>query len=295
MNKILTIGRRFASLVVFSHTIFALPFAALAFVLGVLTGPDLNLWLLGLQVLLCMVFARNTAMSFNRLIDASIDKRNPRTAIRELPAGMLSRRQVGLFVVANALMFIVVAGTINKLCLVLSPVALAVIMGYSYTKRFTALCHLVLGLGLGLAPVGAYIAVTGTIEWSLVFLGAGVMTWVGGFDIIYALQDIGFDREEGLHSIPQKLGARNALMTSRFLHVGSFLLILMFVTLQWNAIGGNVFLLGLALVIFLTMLVYQHSLVRADDLSRVGRAFFTANGIASAFFCLTAILGFVIS
>jgi 4-hydroxybenzoate polyprenyltransferase len=293
MSKILTTGRQFASLVVFSHTVFALPFAALAFTLGMLSRPDAGFWLLGLQVLLCMVFARNTAMSFNRLIDAAIDARNPRTAIRELPAGVLRRREVTFFVVVNAALFVLVAGTINGLCLVLSPVALAVIMGYSYTKRFTALCHLVLGLGLGLAPVGAYIAVTGTIEWPLILLGAGVMSWVGGFDIIYALQDIGFDREEGLHSIPQRLGAQRALWVSRLLHGFSFLMILGFVLMQWSATGGHPLLLGLALLLFLAMLVYQHSLVSAEDLSRVGRAFFTANGIASALFCALAIAGFV--
>lgn len=284
---------KYLSLVKFSHTIFAMPFAALGFTLGMQDAPHPDLWILGMQVLLCMVFARNTAMAFNRLVDASFDSRNPRTAVREIPSGLLKESQVKIFVVINALAFIAVTWFINPLCFWLSPVALAVIMGYSYTKRFTAFCHLVLGLGLALAPVGAYIAVTGDIQLRVVLLGIAVMGWVGGFDIIYALQDEGFDRSNKLHSMPAWLGSVNALKVSRILHLTSALCILAFSMDVGLAGLASWVSLGLADLIFIALLIYQHTLVRADDLKRVDLAFFTTNGFASLLFGTVVIVGLI--
>jgi|GEM_PF-88652 len=208
----------YLSLIKFSHTIFALPFALLGFFLAVLDAGSLQLREL-LLVILCMVFARSAAMAFNRWQDRDIDGKNPRTAVREIPAGVISSRAALGFIVLNCGLFILCAGLLNPLCLWLSPVALLVILGYSYTKRFTYLCHFVLGLGLALAPVGAYLAVTA--QWALlpVLYGVVVLLWVAGFDIIYALQDEGFDREEALFSIPVRLGTVNALRLGRLLHL----------------------------------------------------------------------------
>lgn len=282
--------RNFLSLVKFSHTLFALPFAAIGFTLGVLTDyPDSLLWI-GLKVLLCMILARNTAMAFNRLIDADIDRKNPRTAVREIPAGILSTRQVTWFVVINSALFILTAATINLLCFILSPVALIVIMGYSYTKRLTPLCHVILGLGLALAPIGAFMAVTGTIRSEVILLGVAVLSWVGGFDIIYAMQDESFDKENRLYSMPSWLGGRKALRVSRTLHVVSFLSLaasLLFIQDHYHA---NSLLLILALLIFSGLLIYQHRLVSPNDLRHVNLAFFTTNGIASVCFGVLTIL-----
>lgn len=283
--------RNYLSLVKFSHTIFAMPFAALGFTLGMLDAPHPTLWSLALKVLLCMVFARNTAMAFNRLVDASFDSRNPRTAVREIPAGVLKVGQVKFFVLINVLAFIAVTWFINPLCFWLSPLALAIIMGYSYTKRFTALCHLVLGLGLALAPVGAYMAVTGEMQARIILLGFAVMGWVGGFDIIYALQDEGFDKSNNLHSIPAWLGSVKALQVSRVFHVFSAISILLFSReLLVEGLVEWIWLL-LAALIFIALLIYQHTLVRADDLRRVDLAFFTTNGLASLLFGAVIILG----
>lgn len=287
--------RKFFSLVKFSHTLFALPFAAVGFVLGVDDGPPQSIGWLALKVTLCMVFARNTAMAFNRLVDAEIDKRNPRTAVREIPAGILGKNQVKWFVGMNALLFMATAATINPLCFALSPVALAVIMGYSYTKRITALCHLILGLGLALAPVGAFMAVTGQANWEVILLGLAVLFWVGGFDVIYALQDEHFDKNNQLHSLPSWLGGANALHVSRLLHLFSFLALVGFALLtdsQYNPIS---WLLFLAVGLFSTLLVLQHRLVTPGDLSRVNMAFFTTNGIASLTFGLLTILSLVLA
>ncbi|MBL1054783.1 MAG: UbiA family prenyltransferase, partial [Escherichia coli] len=223
-----TMIRQYAGLVKFAHTIFAMPFALIGFVYALRTegipsdcAGRYGWVVLLLQVLLCMVFARNAAMGFNRWADRRIDRANPRTADREIPAGKISARAALRFVIVNALLFVVTASTINLLTGLLSPVALFVILIYSYCKRFTALAHLVLGLGLGIAPVGAYIAVTGHFAWPPCILALLVMTWCGGFDIIYALQDADFDRKNGLYSIPARFSARVSLLFSILLHVVS--------------------------------------------------------------------------
>ena len=276
---------KYFSLIKFSHTIFAMPFAFIGFFLGVqssaieLTNPILIPKLIG--VIACMVFARSAAMAFNRFLDRSFDARNPRTAIREIPAGKVSPGNALVFTILNALLFVASAWFINWICFILSPVALAVVLGYSYTKRFTALCHLILGIGLSLAPIGAYLAVTGSFDVLPLLFSAAVICWVSGFDIIYALQDEEFDRSNQLHSIPAWLGKANALRVSRVLHVISFLTI---VAACWYGNFGWSYALGA--FIYGGMLVYQQRLVSPEDLSRVNLAFMTANGIASVFFAI---------
>lgn len=238
-----------------------------------------------LLVIGCMVFARSAAMAFNRYIDKKFDAKNPRTAIREIPSGQISPNAALSFVVLSAIAFVVCAYFINTLCFYLSPVALFVILGYSYTKRFTPLCHIVLGVGLGLAPVGAYLALTEEFDIIPILLGFVVLFWVSGFDIIYAMQDEEFDREHGLNSIPVLLGKKNALNFSKLLHLLSGVL-LTYVYLQGHF--GWLFLGGLA--IFISLLFYQHSLVKPNDLSKVNLAFGTTNGIASVIFCVCVCL-----
>lgn len=271
--------KKYLSLVKFTHTIFALPFALTGFFLGVIHTEGKFEWRLLLLVVLCMVFARNAAMGFNRWADRDIDAENDRTKVREIPSGAISSRNAILFVVLNVVAFIVTTFFINYLCFFLSPVALAVVLGYSLTKRITALCHLVLGLGLSLAPVGAFIAVTGQFHAAPIVLGVAVLTWVSGFDIIYALQDEKFDREHQLHSIPAFLGRDRALYVSSFLHLLTAACIATFIYL----IGGAYLAWGAAFF-FICMLIYQHLLVKPNDLSRVNVAFFTTNGIASVVF-----------
>ena len=203
----MNIVSRYASLVKFSHTIFAMPFALLSYVYALVSTNTPFEWLLLVKILLCMVFARNAAMGFNRWSDRDIDARNPRTASRDIPAGRITPRAAMTFVVVNCVLFVAVAGWINVLALTLSPIALAVLLGYSLTKRFTSMSHIVLGLALAIAPVGAYIAVTGTIVWFPVILAIAVLTWTAGFDILYSLQDTDFDRSNGLHSIPARFRA----------------------------------------------------------------------------------------
>lgn len=279
----------FLSLVKFSHTIFALPFALLGFFLAVLDKGTLR-WQQLVLVVLCMIFARSAAMAFNRWQDRDIDGKNPRTAVREIPAGVISSRSALGFIFLNCGLFVLCAGLLNPLCLLLSPVALAVILGYSYTKRFTYLCHFVLGLGLALAPIGAYLAVTAA--WALlpVLYGVVVLLWVAGFDIIYSLQDEGFDREEQLFSIPVRLGTVNALRLGRVLHLicaGTLVYALWY---QAGLYPEFAWLSYLAGGVFLACLIYQHSLVKPGDLSKVNLAFFTTNGIASLVFGSLCIL-----
>ena len=280
---------KYLSLVKFSHTIFALPFALLGFFLAVLDDGTLHLREL-LLVVLCMVFARSAAMAFNRWQDRDIDGKNPRTAVREIPAGVISSRAALGFIFLNCGLFVLCAGLLNPLCLWLSPVALLVILGYSYTKRFTYLCHFVLGLGLALAPIGAYLAVTA--QWALlpVLYGVVVLLWVSGFDIIYALQDEGFDREEDLFSIPVRLGTVNALRLGRLLHLlcASVLVgALVYQAGLYPEFTGLSFVAG---ALFVACLIYQHSLVKPGDLSRINLAFFTTNGVASVVFGALCIL-----
>lgn len=281
--------KKYLSLVKFAHTIFALPFALVGLILGIQTmiiqdqEPSNPYWLTAILVVLCMVFARNAAMAFNRLVDRSYDAKNERTATREIPSGQISAGKARVFIAVNVVLFVLATYFINILCLALSPVALAVILGYSYTKRFTALCHLVLGLGLALAPVGAYLAVTGEFAWAPVVLGIAVLSWVSGFDVMYALQDDQFDEAHNLHSIPTMLGRPRALAVSVALHVLSGAMIVLF---GWLIGGGLVFWAGGA--IFLGLLIYQHLIVSATNLSRINLAFFTTNGIASVLFSLFA-------
>ncbi len=285
--------KNYLSLIKFSHTIFALPFALIGFFLGVeqqiqgdiadvacLLNIPLEIGVLLVLVVLCMVFARSAAMAFNRYIDRQIDLANPRTAeVREIPNGTITPKNALIFVIINCILFIVTTYFINPLCFYLSPVALLVVLGYSLTKRFTALCHLVLGLGLSLAPIGAYLAVTGVFDWLPLFFSFSVLFWVSGFDIIYALQDEEFDKEQKLHSIPVLLGKKNALMLSNILHVITAGFILYagyyanFELYYW--IGA---------IAFVVLLAYQHFLVKPNDLSKVNLAFFTTNGIASVLF-----------
>ncbi len=276
--------KHYFSLVKFAHTAFALPFALIGYVLGVLER-GFDFWIL-VGILACMVFVRNAAMGFNRLIDRRFDAQNVRTAGREIPAGKISVRAATWFVVLNAVAFVVVAATFNRLTLWLSPVVLLVVLGYSYTKRFTALCHAVLGLGLAMAPCGAYIAVTGTLLIVPVWLSVLVLTWVTGFDIIYALQDVDFDRSQRLHSIPAALGVRGALWVSVLLHAVTAAMV---AVVGFSLGGGILYCIGAA--IFLALLLYQHLIVRPDDLSRIGAMFGITNGVASIAYAVFVILG----
>ena len=280
---------KYLRLVKFSHTIFAMPFALIAFTYALWsTEAEFSWWLL-LQVVLCMVFARNVAMGFNRWADRNIDKENPRTANREIPAGVISPRKAMIFVIANALLFILTASTINLLTAVLSPVALAVVMFYSYCKRFTSLAHLVLGLSLGIAPAGAYIAVTGTLTLAPCLLSLLVLTWCGGFDIIYALQDAEFDRERGLHSIPSRFSVATSLYISIALHCISVLALLLFATYLPQG-----WLLWCGVALFSAILVAEHILVTPKKQRSIGIAFGTLNGLASLTLALFVIANILI-
>ena len=269
---------KYLSLIKFSHTIFAMPFAFIGFFLA--TKSYEFEWITLVYVIFCMVFARSAAMAFNRYIDREIDTANPRTAkAREIPNGSIKANSALLFVVINSLLFIATTYLINPLCLALSPIALLVVLGYSYTKRFTSLCHLILGLGLALAPIGAYLAISGEFNIIPLFFSAAVLFWVSGFDIIYSLQDEEFDKTHELHSIPVLLGKKNALMLSNILHL------LTFSALSIAGSLGNFSLYyWIGFWIFSALLVYQHTLVKHNDLSKVNLAFFTTNGIASVIF-----------
>jgi len=271
--------KNFLSLIKFSHTVFALPFALIGFFMGIQAKSGAMSWQLFIAVLACMVFARSAAMAFNRLVDRRFDLANPRTNKREIPAGIITPNSALLFVVINCCLFIVTTFFINTICFYLSPVALLVVLGYSFTKRFTALCHLVLGIGLSLAPIGAYLAITGQFAFAPLLVSFTVLTWVSGFDIIYALQDEEFDRSNQLHSIPAFMGVKRALHLSTLLHIiSAFLIILLgyfhsFHLYYW--IGA---------ILFASLLIYQHSLVKPTDLSKVNLAFATTNGIGSVLF-----------
>jgi len=270
--------RKYLYLIKFSHTIFAMPFALIGFFLA--TKSNEFEWNTLMYVVLCMVFARSAAMAFNRYIDRDIDTNNPRTAqVREIPNGSIKANSALVFVIINCLLFIGTTYLINPLCLALSPVALLVILGYSYTKRFTALCHLVLGLGLALAPIGAYLAVSGKFDVVPLLFSAAVLFWVSGFDIIYSLQDQEFDKEQKLHSVPVLIGTKNALTLSKLLH---------FLTFSSLSIAGSFgdfsLFYWIGFGIFNILLIYQHILVKHNDLSKINLAFFTTNGIASVIF-----------
>jgi 4-hydroxybenzoate polyprenyltransferase len=310
--------KSYLSLIKFSHTIFAMPFALIGFFIGIIEvdtkitilkgwGPRIlephryhqeaieilkynvpgtyfEVFFRLLLVILCMVFARSAAMAFNRYLDRSFDAKNPRTAIREIPAGIVKANNALLFTIVCSLLFVVCSFFINKLCFYLSPIALLVVLGYSYTKRFTPLCHLILGLGLSLAPLGAYLAVTGGFNFLPILFSFTVLFWVSGFDIIYALQDEEFDKANKLYSIPASLGKAKALRVSEVLHFLSAACVL------YAAYIGNFgWLYWIGAAIFIGMLVYQHSIVKPNDLKRVNLAFMTANGVASVVFAIFVI------
>lgn len=313
--------KNYLSLIKFSHTIFAMPFALIGFFLGLFRFEDFffqddGQWNLNktirfhendipqewidayssgisplillfsklLLVLLCMVFARSAAMAFNRYLDRKWDALNPRTAIREIPKGIITAKNALAFTIICSLLFIVCTYFINDICFYLSPVALAVVLGYSYTKRFTPLCHLILGLGLSLAPIGAYLAVTGEFHLLPILFSLVVLFWVSGFDIIYALQDVEFDQSQQLYSIPAWLGKSKALHVSEFLHLLSAASVI-----TAGVLGKFGWLYWIGVAIFIGCLIYQHAIVKPNDLRRVNLAFMTTNGIASVVFAVFVI------
>ncbi|MBP8642470.1 MAG: putative 4-hydroxybenzoate polyprenyltransferase [Bacteroidales bacterium] len=268
--------RNYLSLVKFSHTVFALPFAVIGFFLVYRQTPqNVDVWLFVL-VLLCMVFARNAAMSFNRLVDRRFDAINPRTQNREIPRGIITSRATAVFVTVNVLLFIATTYFINRTVFFLSPIALAIVLLYSYTKRFTMFCHFVLGLGLALAPIGAYLSVTSRFELLPLLYSVIVLFWVSGFDIMYALQDEDFDKRENLKSLPAALGVKKSLLVANLLHFVAGAVVVLIGILYHSDVW---YWVGAAL--FIALLIYQHLIVKPTDISRVNMAFATTNGLAS--------------
>ncbi|MBI5015574.1 MAG: UbiA family prenyltransferase [Deltaproteobacteria bacterium] len=257
----------------FAHTVFALPFALMGMLLAArgLPGPGTVL-----GILAAMVGARTAAMAWNRIADAEIDGRNPRTAGRHLPAGLVRPAEAWALTLGGAILLVLAAWALNPLCLKLAPLALAVVFAYPFAKRFTVLCHFLLGLALAAAPLGAWIAVTGSWSWKIVPLGLAVLLWTAGFDVLYALQDVEFDRASGLHSIPQRLGTGRALRLAARLHVALVVLL----ALQIPLFGLGAWY-GLGLLAAAALLLYEHALVTPSDLSRLDAAFFTMNGVIS--------------
>jgi 4-hydroxybenzoate polyprenyltransferase len=303
--------KNYLSLIKFSHTIFAMPFALIGFGLAIkLYFPNLTFfgfenssieyhyfgegvyqlftikfWLIKfLLVVSSMITARSAAMAFNRYLDRQFDAKNPRTAIREIPAGVINEKNALYFTILMCVLFVVCTFFINRICFYLSPVALFVILFYSYTKRFTFFCHLVLGVGLSLAPIGAYLAVTGVFAWLPILFSIAVVCWVSGFDIIFALQDEAFDKENNLYSMPSVLGKAKALHISEVLHAIAALSICFA-----GYYGQFHWLYWIGATVFCGMLIYQHLIVKPNDLSRVNIAFMTANGIASVVFAVFVI------
>lgn len=291
--------KNYLSLIRFSHTIFAMPFALIGFFLGQWNLNKTMGWGWSVTtkvwwpeilekfvlVIACMVLARSAAMAFNRYLDRNFDAKNPRTAIREIPSGIISANSTIVFTVISSFLFMITCYFINRICFFLSPLALLVVLGYSYTKRFTPLCHLILGLGLSLAPIGAYLAVTAHFSILPILFSMTVIFWVSGFDIIYALQDEEFDKSQRLYSMPAWLGKSRALRVSESLHSLSAVSI----TLA-GLIAHFGWLYWIGVAIFSAMLIYQHSVVKPHDLKKVNLAFMTTNGIASVIFA-----GFVIA
>jgi len=265
----------------FEHSVFALPFALTGALLAWRDAgfPHELLWAKLAWIVLAMVAARSVAMAFNRVLDADIDARNPRTKARHLPAGLLSRRFAWGFIVFWTLIFFLAAAGLNSLCLKLAPLALGILMFYSFTKRFTSLAHLVLGFSLGIAPAAACIAMRGSLDLRILWLTAAVTLWTAGFDIIYACQDYSFDVQSGLHSIPRRLGIPGALWFARLLHLG--MLMCLVALIRAFGLGPTA---GAGIVAVAGLLLWEHRLVRADDLSRIDAAFFTMNGYVSVIF-----------
>ena len=285
--------RQYLSLIKFSHTIFALPFALIGYSLAIKeveifsNTSKIKLFFL---VVLCMIFARSAAMAFNRYIDRKIDAKNPRTASREIPAGIISEQKALYLVLINCVLFIATTFYINAICFYLSPIALFTILFYSYTKRFTSLCHFVLGIGLSLAPIGAYLAVAGAFSLLPILFSITVFTWVAGFDIMYALQDEEFDKSEQLFSIPSQLGITKALKLSIIVH---FITAALIVGIGFYSNLNYSYWIGAS--IFIALLIYQHKIVKPNDLSRINLAFGTTNGIASLVFAFFTILSIFFS
>ncbi|MCH2375354.1 MAG: putative 4-hydroxybenzoate polyprenyltransferase [Planctomycetes bacterium] len=277
MNKLAAFFRA----IKFSHSVFALPFAVAA---AFLASEGLPSWVVMAKVVLAVVLARTAAMAFNRWADARIDARNPRTENREIPSGQLSRTFMGFSALFCALAFVGVATWLNRLAFVLSPVALTVLLGYSYTKRFTSLSHVVLGVALGLSPLGAWVAVRGELDWVPTVLGLAIVFWTAGFDIIYACQDREFDVRNGLHSIPARLGTERALRLTRYFHT---IAVALLVCVGWLASLGLPYAIGVVCVA--VILAYENSLVKPNDLSKVNVAFFTLNGLVSMVFMAAVI------
>ena len=287
-GRVLAGLRETGEMIAFKHTVFALPFAIISLITAAAPGwPTARTWL---WVAVAMVSARTTAMAFNRLTDHWIDSENPRTVERSLPAGRLSRSFAWAVSGVSAALFLVAAASLRPQCLVLAPPALAVLLGYSYAKRFTAASHLWLGAALGIAPVGAWIAVTGIVEWPALLLAGAVALWVAGFDIIYSLQDEAFDREHGFHSLPARVGGVRALALARLVHLFAFA---GFLTFAVAAGGGAIRLLAVAAAAL--MLAWQHRLIRAQDLHSVDAAFFTANGALAMAMCFLFVVARLIS
>ncbi len=286
--------KKYLSLIKFSHTIFAMPFAFIGFFLGykklLIDGSvgQIDVIKKLLLIIGCMIFARSAAMAFNRYLDKEFDAKNPRTAIREIPAGLIKANHALLFTILCSILFVFCSWLINSLCFYLSFVALFVIIFYSYTKRFTSLCHLVLGAGLSLAPIGAYLAVVGQFNVLPMLFSLVVLCWVSGFDIIYALQDEDFDKVNKLHSIPAALGKTKALRISELLHVLSAM------GVMYAGYYGDVGIYyWIGVLLFVGMLIYQHAIVKPNDLTRVNVAFMTANGIASVVFSILVIIDLI--
>ncbi|PKP03672.1 MAG: 4-hydroxybenzoate octaprenyltransferase [Bacteroidetes bacterium HGW-Bacteroidetes-6] len=275
---------KYFKLIKFSHTIFSLPFALIGFLLATKQAP-MPTWPVVMFIVLALVAARTAAMAFNRWADYRWDGKNPRTKNREIPTGIIKPAQALTLAITASVVFVILAGLINEICLFLSPVALIIILGYSYTKRFTSLAHVVLGVGLGIAPAATYIAVSGMFEPGLLLLCFGVMFWVAGFDIIYALQDMEFDREHKLHSIPVWLEYSGSLRLAAIFHlltIGLMFLYIHYIDGGWYAMVGG--------ILFSLLIVYQHIDVHRNGLKKVNMAFGTLNGVASLIFGLGYVL-----
>jgi 4-hydroxybenzoate polyprenyltransferase len=282
MPSVLSVVKTFGRMVKFSHTLFALPFALAATALAA-RGHGITLAQV-VAILVAMAGGRTAAMGFNRIVDRRLDAKNPRTAGRELPTGKVTVFSAALLTAISAAAFVAAAASLGRLCLVLSPIVLVLVLGYSFTKRFTWLCHLFLGFAIGIAPAGAWIAVRGELAAPAIWLVVAVTTWIGGFDILYALSDREFDRSAGIFSIPARFGVLPALVISALLHLGTLLAL---IAVGTTAGLGTIYFLGVAIV--LAIFVYEHAIVRPTDLSRLDVAFFNLNGYVSLVYLLATL------
>ena len=282
MPSVLSAVATFGRMVKFSHTLFALPFALAATALAA-RGHGITLAQV-VAILVAMAGGRTAAMGFNRIVDRRLDAKNPRTAGRELPTGKVTVFSAALLTAISAAAFVAAAASLGRLCLVLSPIVLVLVLGYSFTKRFTWLCHLFLGFAIGIAPAGAWIAVRGELAAPAIWLVVAVTTWIGGFDILYALSDREFDRSAGIFSIPARFGVLPALVISALLHLGTLLAL---IAVGTTAGLGTIYFLGVAIV--LAIFVYEHAIVRPTDLSRLDVAFFNLNGYVSLVYLLATL------